>query len=265
MTATVAPSVQSTPSPADSRYVIDLIARWQQHDDADARERLCKEFLPLTRRLASRYRNTHEPFEDLLQVGAIGLLGALDRFDPERGTSFVAFAIPTILGELRRHFRNTAWAVHVPRRAQELALKVDRAAQQITGETGQTPQVHVIAEHLGLCIEDVLDGLQAATSRYSVSLDAPTSNAAGEELLSLVEHVGAEDEGFDLIDAGQWLATGITRLPYQERRALALRLNGEMRQIEIAQAMGCSQMQISRLLRRAVAHLREQTQPSISS
>ena len=115
----------------------ESVQLWQQHRDQRAREAVVKEFLPLARRLARRYASPHEPMEDLVQVASVGLLGAIDRFDPDRGTPFVAFAVPTILGELRRYFRNTGWSAHVPRAAQEMALRVDRASRQITAQTGR--------------------------------------------------------------------------------------------------------------------------------
>ena len=152
---------------------------------------LLTRFLPLARKLASRYANPHEPLEDLVQVASLGLLGAIDRFEPTRGVRFPAFAIPTILGELKRYFRNTGWSAHVPRGAQEMALRVDRAARQITVQTGRHPRVAELAEYLEVSAEDVLTGLDAGTAHYSVSLDAPVSSPDGEEPDTLGDSLGA--------------------------------------------------------------------------
>ena len=241
-----------------------LAARWRHHADWAARDELFHRFLPLARKLASRYTNPHEPIEDLVQVASLGLLGAIDRFDPDRGVRFPAFAIPTILGELKRYFRNTGWSAHVPRGAQEIALRVDRATRQITAESGRHPRVEELAEYLEISPEDVLIGLDAGTAHYSVSLDAPLTTADADEPDTLGDTIGHDDEGYGLIEASASLADAIARLPYLERRALSLRLEGDMKQTEIAGALGCSQMQVSRLLRRAAAKLREMTDPQLT-
>ncbi len=241
-----------------------LAARWRHHGDWAARDELFQRFLPLARKLASRYMNPHEPIEDLVQVASLGLLGAIDRFDPERGVRFPAFAIPTILGELKRYFRNTGWSAHVPRGAQEIALRVDRATRQIMAESGRHPRVEELAEYLEISPEDVLIGLDAGTAHYSVSLDAPLTTADVDEPDTLGDTIGHDDEGYGLFEASASLAAAIARLPYLERRALSLRLEGDMKQTEIAGALGCSQMQVSRLLRRAAAKLREMTDPQLT-
>ena len=194
-----------------------------------------------------------------MQVASIGLLGAIDRFDPLRGTGFPAFAIPTILGELKRYFRNTGWSAHVPRGAQEMALRVERAARQITAQTGRSPRVEELAQFLEVSPDDVLTGLDAGTAHYSVSLDAPVAGAEEEEPETLGGTLGANDDGYGLIEATLSLRSAIGRLPFMERQALELRFQHDMRQSEIAQQLGCSQMQVSRLLRRAAAKLREMT------
>jgi RNA polymerase sigma-B factor len=216
--------------------------------------------MPLARRLAARYPNPYEPFEDLVQVASIGLLGAIDRFDPERGEAFPSFAIPTILGELKRYFRATGWTAHVPRRAQELALKVDQAAHAISARTGRSPTVTELAGYLELSAEEVLTGLDAGQAHYAISLDAPASapDGAGEPE-PLVSSIGGEDERFSLSETKISLSDALKRLPVGERRALTLRLTRDLKQTEIAELLGCSQMQVSRLLRRAAARVRELT------
>ncbi len=241
-----------------------LVERWHEARDAEARDELFERYLPLARRLAARYSNPHEPLEDLVQVASVGLLGAIDRFDPARGVHFPAFAIPTILGELKRYFRNTGWSAHVPRGAQEMALRVERAIRQMTATTGRHPRVEEVAEYLEVSHEDVLTGLDAGTAHYAVSLDAPLSSAEDEEPDTLGASLGDVDESYGLIEAKMSLTDAVDRLPHLERKALVLRLERDLKQTEIAQALGCSQMQVSRLLRRAASRLREMTDPDLN-
>ncbi len=204
--------------------------------------------------------NPYEPFEDLLQVASIGLLGAIDRFDPDRGAGFPSFAIPTILGELKRYFRTTGWSAHVPRGAQELALRVDRASRQIQARTGRAPRIEELEDHLGLPTEDVLTGLEAGTAHYAVSLDAPSAvPGVDSEPEPLGSSIGSEDERIGLVETRLSVAAAMRRLPYLEREALNLRLSEDLKQTEIAARLGCSQMQVSRLLRRAAATVRKLT------
>jgi RNA polymerase sigma-B factor len=225
---------------------------WQLRDDhrelVDAE--ILRRMLPLAYKLAGRYRSANEPFDDLAQVATLGLLSAIERFDPSRGPRFVSFAIPTILGELKRHFRNTGWAVHVPRGAQELALRVDRAVARLTEQHGRAPQVDELARDLDLDLGDVLDALEVREAHYSSSLDAPVQ-PSDEDRVALGETLGCEEDGYDLVDAVSHLRDGLQRLPFLERRAVILRYQHDLKQSEIAEQMGCSQMQVSRLLGRA--------------
>jgi RNA polymerase sigma-B factor len=239
----------------------ELVRRWQGDRDSAARQELCERFMPLARKLAARYRNSNDAFEDLVQVASVGLLGAIERFDPDRETSFTSFAVPTILGELKRYFRNTGWSAHVPRGAQEMALRVDRASREISASTGRAPRVQHLAEYLELSADDVVLGLGAGIAHYSESLDAPVIGPDVEEARSLVDTLGTEDPLFGLVDTKLSLMAAITRLPYLERQAVMLRIGGNMKQTEIAREMGCSQMQVSRLLRRAALAVRELTDP----
>ena len=242
----------------------ELMVRCHDGADPEAREELFKRFLPLARKLASRYSNPHEPIEDLVQVASIGLLGAIDRFDPHRGVRFPAFAIPTILGELKRYFRNTGWTAHVPRGAQELALRVDRAARQIEARSGHHPSVAELGQFLELPLEDVLIGLDAGTAHYAVSLDAPMSIGDDEDQPdTLGDSLGAVDESYGLVEASMSLSAALGHLPHLERQALTLRIERDMKQTDIALELGCSQMQVSRLLRRAATRLRALTDPEL--
>lgn len=240
-----------------------LVRRWRDDDDWQARDALLDRYLPLARKLARRYLNTHEPLEDLVQVASVGLLGAIDRFDPERGVNFTSFAIPTILGELKRHFRNTAWAVHVPRGLQEMALRVDQAVREISATSGRHPSVPQVAEYLEVDAEDVIAGLDAVGAHYATSLDGPIGGAEGEEPTLLIDTIGEVDGGYGLMELTASVSTAVRRLPYLERSALALRLERDMKQTDIARELGCSQMQVSRLLCRAAAHLRAMTDPEL--
>lgn len=220
------------------------------------REELAHRFLPLARRVATRYRGTTEPLDDLLQVAHLGLIGAIERFDPERGTEFPAFAIPTMVGELKRHFRKNGWAVHVPRGKQELALEVRRGAEELSRRLGRAPRVPELAQYLERDIDEIVTALEASSVQYATSLDAPVGTAGPTPSL-LADTLGAEDDGYALVDAAATLRAEIPRLPYQERLALSLRFTEDLTQQEIGRRLGCSQMQISRLMRRGRGTLRQ--------
>jgi RNA polymerase sigma-B factor len=237
----------------------ELFDRWQQQRDQRARDELVERFLPLARKLARRYAGAREPFDDLVQVASLGLVKAVDRYDVTRGTAFSSFAVPTILGELKRYFRDLGWSVHVPRGAQEQALKVEEAQQQLTSKTGRPPTVDELALYLELSIEDVLDGLETAGAHHSTSLDAPRDDVDGETA-TLAEAFGEEDRRYEFVDASVTISAAARELSARERRVLVLRFVQDMTQTQIADEIGVSQMQVSRILRRALARLREITQ-----
>ena len=244
----------------------DLVRDWREHHDASARDALVARFTPLARRLARRYDSAHEPFEDLVQVALVGLIGAIDRFDPDRGVPFQAFAIPTILGELKRYFRCNGWSVHVPRGVQELALRVDRASREIAGEIGSSPTPSEISQRLEVSLEDVLIALEASAAHHATSLDAPARGREDEDAaITVGDRLGACEGGFALTEAKLSLAATLGRLPYLERRALRLRVEDDLKQSEVADIMGCSQMQVSRLLRRAAARIDAMIDPELSA
>jgi RNA polymerase sigma-B factor len=210
-------------------------------------------FLPLARSLAARYTRTREPLDDLVQVASVGLVKAVDRFDLDRELTFATFAVPTILGELRRHFRDTGWALHLPRGLQERTLKVDQAAQELSKKLGRSPTVADIANATELTIEEVAEAMNARSiASETTSLDQPVSS--GEEG-SIAELVGEEDERFDLIDHTVTIEPILRALPPREREILRLRFVEDLTQAEIASRIGVSQMQVSRLLRRSIARL----------
>ena len=235
-----------------------LFVSWQRDGDVAARDALVERFVPLARSLARRYHRSSEPFDDLVQVACLGLLKAVDRFDVERGHAFASFAVPTILGELKRYFRDSGWAVHVPRGPQERALKVEEAQQRLTLRTGRAPTVSEIAEYLEMSIEDVLGALQAAQAYDALSLDAPCQSRDGDSQ-TYGESLGEEDDRYALVEADVTVAAALRHLPARERRVLQLRFVEDLTQTEIAMRVGVSQMQVSRLLRRALDRLREIT------
>lgn len=244
------------PARADNR---DLFVRWQKSGDPRAREELVDRFLPLARNLARRYSGAREPFDDLLQVASLGLVKAIDRFDVDRGAAFSSFAVPTILGELKRYFRDLGWAVHVPRGAQEQALKVQEAQERLTTKTGRPPTVTDLAEYLEIPIEDVLDALETAAAHHSASLDAPREDG-DDESGTLVDVFGQEDHRYELVDQTVTVSAAARQLSARERKVLALRFVQDMTQTQIADEIGVSQMQVSRILRRALSRLRELTE-----
>jgi RNA polymerase sigma-B factor len=239
----------------------ELFVRWQEQGDATAREELVERFMPLARSLARRYGRSAEPFEDLLQVASLGLLKAVDRFDPDRGYAFPSLAVPTILGEMRRYFRDCGWAVHMPRGAQERALRVRDAQERLTNERGRAPTVGQLAEYLELDIEEVIEALQALLSYEALSLDAPAPGAE-DEAATCGETLGHEDERYELVELDATVSPALEHLPPRERLILQMRFVDDLTQSEIADRIGVSQMQVSRLLRRSLDQLRTLTGPT---
>lgn len=237
------------PTEARRRSERELAVLYRQ--DPSSREEIVRALLPLARGMAARYRRGEEPLEDLEQVATVGLLKALRGFDPERGTSFAAFAIPTINGELRRHYRDTGWAVHVPRGTQELALKVSRAEQE-AAKSGSVPATAGdLATKLDVTIEAVVAARIAARGMRAGSLEAPAPAAAYEP--------GADrDTGFEAAEQRATLSRLTAGLSERDRQVLALRYGGDLSQSEIGRRVGVSQMQVSRILRRVVAQLQEE-------
>lgn len=245
--------------PLTQREAELLFRRWQQDRDNAARDELVERFLPLARKLARRYNVGHEPFDDLVQVASLGLVKAVDRFDCSRGNTFSSFAVPTILGELKRYFRDHGWAVHVPRGAQERAVKVEDAQQYLSARSGRAPTVPELAEYLELSIDEVLDSLETARAHHATSLDAPQDDGEAEGT-KLVDTFGDEDPSLRLADARITVGIVAAQLSPREREVLALRFVNDMTQTQIAELIGVSQMQVSRILRRSIARLTELTE-----
>jgi RNA polymerase sigma-B factor len=238
------------------REDLKLLERYQNNGDHAAREALIERFLPLARQLARRYERQDEPLDDLLQVASMGLVKAVDRFDPSRGTAFSSFAVPTILGELKRYFRDVGWAVHVPRGMQERALEVNRAVTELSRELGRSPTPTELAQATELTHEEVLEAMEAATAYDSVSLEAPRNGSEESDAEEFVNTLGGEDPGYELAEYTATLAPELRALPERDRLVRHLRFVEDLTQSEIAEQIGVSQMHVSRLIRRALEKLR---------
>ncbi|KUN27619.1 RNA polymerase subunit sigma [Streptomyces antibioticus] len=221
---------------------------------ADLRNKLVRMHLPLVEHLARRFRNRGEPLDDLTQVATIGLIKSVDRFDPERGVEFSTYATPTVVGEIKRHFRDKGWAVRVPRRLQELRLALTTATAELSQQHGRSPTVHELAEKLAISEEEVLEGLESANAYSTLSLDVPDTD---DESPAVADTLGAEDEALEGVEYRESLKPLLEDLPPREKRILLLRFFGNMTQSQIAQEVGISQMHVSRLLARTLAQLRE--------
>ena len=219
-------------------------------------------FLPLARQLARRYARSSEPLEDLVQVASLGLLKAIDRFDPTRATAFSSFAVPTILGELKRHFRDKGWSLRVPRDLQELAVRVERVTDDLESELGRAPTPDEIARRIGVSTERVLDAREASAAYRADSLDRPRDDA---EAGDLVDVIGVEDPGYHLADEAATVERLMSVLSDRDREVLRLRFAEDLTQSEIGARVGVSQMHISRLIRGAVGQLREAAKPDASA
>jgi RNA polymerase sigma-B factor len=243
----------SAPARAAER---ELLLRYHRWGDLAAREELAELFLPLARDLARRYTYTDEPFDDLLQVACLGLVKAIDGFDPDRGVKFTSYAAPTMLGELKRHFRDKGWALHVPRDLQERTLAVGRETEALSKRLGRSPKPREVAQALGCSVERVLDAHEAAASHQATSLDAPAVRDDDDGAV-LVDLIGAEDSAYERVEDRDAIASIWGALPERERKVIELRFMSDLTQREIGDRMGYSQMHVSRLLRRALSRLED--------
>jgi len=219
------------------------------------RDELVETHLPLVEYLARRFRNRGELHDDLVQVATIGLIKSVDRFDLERGVEFSTYATPTIVGEIKRHFRDKGWAIRVPRRLQELKLSLAKATSELAQRNGRSPTVAELATYLGMSEEDVLEGLESANAYSTVSLDTPKSGDS--DALAVADTLGVIDESLEGVEYRESLKPLLDQLPAREKRILLLRFFGNMTQSQIAAELGISQMHVSRLLARTLAQLRE--------
>ncbi len=222
-------------------------------DVAAAREALVKLHMPLVAHIVRRFSDRGESTDDLMQVGSIGLLKAIDRFDPSRGAGFATYATPTIIGEIKRHFRDRGWSVKVPRRLQDLGIKVRRTREELTGKLGRSPTVAEVAEALGVDEDDVLEALESAQAYSSTSLEAPTEH----DSRGIGDTLGSDDLEISLVVDRETLRPALAALEPRQRQILVMRFFGHKTQSEIAEALGISQVHVSRLLSRTLAELRE--------
>ncbi|HEX4687828.1 MAG TPA: RNA polymerase sigma factor SigF [Nocardioides sp.] len=221
----------------------------------DARDRLVSLHLPLVEHCARRFRNRGEPFEDLVQVGTIGLIKSIDRFELERGVEFSTYATPTIIGEIKRHFRDKGWAIRVPRRLQELRIQIANVAAELTQTLGRSPTPRELSDALGCSVEDIIEGIESSNAYATLSLDA-TDDSSEDGGVSMLEVIGLDDEELEQIEIRESIKPLLEALPSREKRILLLRFFKNKTQSEIATEIGVSQMHISRLLTRTLDQLR---------
>ena len=222
---------------------------------AEIRDQLVSLHLPLVEHLARRFLNRGEPYDDLLQVGTIGLIKAIDRFDTERGTQLSTYATPTILGEIKRYFRDKGWAIRVPRRLQELRIAISGATAQLTQTHGRSPTISEIATLVGVSQEEILEGLESANAYSTLSLDATEPN--GDGALSMLDALGEDDEALAHVENRESIKPLLDQLHPREKQVLTLRFFRGMTQSQIAAEIGVSQMHVSRLLNKTLEQLRE--------
>lgn len=246
-------SYDGRPTPGVER---DLFRRLRLAGDRSARDEIVRRFLPLARHLARRYRSQTEPLEDLEQVASLALVKAVDRFDISRGTAFSSFLVPTVLGELKRHFRDSSWAAHVPRRVQERVMTVTRTMGDLASERGQSPTLSEVAGATDYSVEEVLEAMEAARAYRAGSLEAVGSGEDEDRQDSLPE-LGRQEGGYELVELGASMRAAVMSLPERERKILRLRFIDDMTQSQIAELVGISQMHVSRLIRGAVDRLEE--------
>ncbi|HEV7808806.1 MAG TPA: SigB/SigF/SigG family RNA polymerase sigma factor [Solirubrobacteraceae bacterium] len=257
--AWVAPPASSSTRDQRARHDRSLFARLAADGDPYAREALVERYLPLARSLALRYQRSSEPLDDLMQVASLGLVKAIDGFDPDRPVAFSSYAVPTILGEIKRHFRDRTWAVRVPRGLQEMSARVERAVSQLSENMHRQPSVAEIALHLGAEEEEVLEALQAGNAYRSISFETP--RGVDDDVATLADAVGVDEPGFERAEHRATLATLLAAIGPREQEVLRLRFEQDMTQAEIGARVGVSQMQVSRIIRQAITRLRAADEP----
>ena len=261
----IAPS-EAAIGPSRSRRAREdarLFERYQRTGDPAARAELTERFLPLARSLARRYERGGESLDDLTQVASLGLLKAIDRFDPQREVAFSSFAVPTIVGELKRYFRDYGWSVRVPRGLQELALRAQRESERFAAEHGHAPTAGQLAQRLGVDVEQILEAREAVGARRAASLDRPREDAEDDE--RPVRELGVEDPGFAAAEDAATVSRLAAVLSERDREVLRLRFEQDLTQSEIGERIGCSQMHVSRILRVALARLQAQAAAELAA
>ncbi|TQF68314.1 SigB/SigF/SigG family RNA polymerase sigma factor [Rhodococcus spelaei] len=254
-----APDRRANSSPDDYNDVAGLFERVAElgaDDGLSVREEIVTRCLPLAEHIARRFCGRGEPYDDLVQVARLGLVNAVDRFDVARGSDFVSFAVPTIMGEVRRHFRDTGWAMRVPRRMKELHLRIAKAVGVLSQRLGRAPTASEIAAEMGIAVDEVSEGLIAGSAYQTISIDAAVGDREYE--VPLAETLGVEDDALATVEEFTAVGPALARLPERERTILVLRFYGSMTQTQIAERLGISQMHVSRILSRTLRRLRDE-------
>lgn len=236
-------------------FVVLRDALCSEAQRATTRDALVHLHLPLVEHCARRFRNRGEPFEDLVQVGTIGLIKSIDRFDTERGVEFSTYATPTIIGEIKRYFRDKGWAIRVPRRLQELRMQIGATSAELTQSLGRSPTPRELAEAIGCSVEEILEGIESSNAYSTLSLDA-TDDSEDGSTSSMLDAIGVDDEGLEHVEIRESIKPLLESLPAREKRILLLRFFKNMTQSQIAEEIGVSQMHVSRLLNRTLLQLR---------
>ena len=244
----------------DKERTRELFRLYKEEGDEEAREQLIVSHLNLVRFLASKFKNRGEPIEDLMQVGTIGLIKAIDRFDPARGLEFTTFATPTIMGEIKRHFRDKGWSVRVPRRLQELSAKVNQTTDDLTRELQRPPSVAEVAERLGASVDEVLEAMESSSAYSSVPLEGAGQNA-DDDAPSVIDHYATEDDDLAASDDRIVIEDAMSEFTPREQEIVNMRFQQGMTQVEIAQKLGISQVQVSRMLRKVLKQVQEKLDP----
>ena len=244
----------------DKEKTHELFRRYKEEGDVEAREKLVMSHMNLVRFLSNKFKNRGEPLDDLIQVGYLGLLKAIDRFDPSRGLEFTTYATPTIMGEIKRHFRDKGWSVRVPRRLQELSAKVNQATDVLTTELQRSPKIEEIAEYLDASVDEVLEAMESSSAYSSVPLEG-TGNNDNDDAPSVLDRYATEDSALNFTDDRLIIEEALKGFSPREREVIDLRFLQGMTQIEIAEQLGISQVQVSRLLRRTLKKIQDKIDP----
>ena len=244
----------------DKERTRELFRRYKEEGDEEAREQLIVSHVNLARYIAAKFKNRGEPLDDLIQVGTIGLIKAIDRFDPSRGLEFTTYATPTIMGEIKRHFRDKGWTIRVPRRLQELSAKVNSATDELTARLQRSPSIEEVAEYLGTTADEVLEAMESSSAYSSVPLEAQGGNE-DDDAPSVIDRYASVDGDLEASDDRMVLEEVIGEFPEADQQAIRMRFIDGMTQVEIAKRLGISQVQVSRMLRRALRRIQDKIDP----
>ena len=244
----------------DKERTRELFRRYKEEGDEEAREQLIVSHINLVRYIAAKFKNRGEPLDDLIQVGTIGLIKAIDRFDPSRGLEFTTYATPTIMGEIKRHFRDKGWTIRVPRRLQELSAKVNSATDELTARLQRSPSIEEVAEYLGTTADEVLEAMESSSAYSSVPLEAQGGNE-DDDAPSVIDRYASVDGDLEASDDRIVLEEVIGEFPEADQQAIRMRFIDGMTQVEIAKRLGISQVQVSRMLRRALRRIQDKIDP----